>query len=84
MKQVKGIYSGTCIYWCIVVSNKQTGEIIARDRSYAAVKRGYCKHIAALRYKLLESKAFIALASSSNGWGIPSLKAQQAKTEKKC
>ena len=55
MKQAKGITSGSGVYSCIVVFNKLTGKIlVARDRSCAAGKRGFCKHIAALCYKLVD------------------------------
>ena len=86
MKQAKGISSGAGIYSRIVVFNKQTGEIIAaRDRSCAAGKRGYCKHIAALCYKLVEAKMVsakefpkaLSCTDIKQQWGIPSLKAQQ-------
>ena len=54
MKQAKGITSGSGVYSCIVVFNKLTGKLLAaRDRSCAAGRRGFCKHIAALCYKLV-------------------------------
>ena len=57
MKQAKGITSGSGVYSCIVVFNKLIGKILAaRDRSCAAGKRGFCKHIAALCYKLVDLK----------------------------
>ena len=61
MKQAKAMSSGAGIYSCIVVFNKQSGEILAaRDRSCAAGKRGYCKHITALCYKVVEAKMVFA------------------------
>ena len=40
-----------------MVFNKLTGKVLAaRDRSRAAGKRGFCKHIATLCYKLVELK----------------------------
>ena len=56
MKQAKGITSVAGIYSCIVLFIKQSGEIIvARNRSREAGKRGYCKHIVALCYQLVEA-----------------------------
>ena len=86
MKQAKGISSGTGIYSCLVVFDKITGNIIAaRDRSCAAGRRGYCKHIAALCYKLVEAKMSsakelpraLSCTEIKQQWGIPSVKAQQ-------
>ena len=86
MKQAKGISSGTGIYYCLVVFDKITGNIIAaRDRSCAAGRRGYCKHIAALCYKLVEAKMSsakelpraLSCTEIKQQWGIPSVKAQQ-------
>ena len=86
MKQAKGITSGSGVYSCIVVFNKLTGKILAaRDRSCAAGKRGFCKHIAALCYKLVELKMSsakklpqpLSRTEIRQQWGIPSLKAQQ-------
>ena len=83
MKQAKGITSGSGVYSCIVVFN---GKILAaRDRSCAAGKDGFCKHIAALCYKLVELKLSSArkLPQSLSPteirqqWEIPSLRAQQ-------
>ena len=43
------ISSGSGTYSCIVLFDKLTGNFIrARDRSCAAGRRGYCKHMAAL------------------------------------
>ena len=84
MKQAKGITSGSGVYSCIVVFNKLTGKILAaRDRSCAAGKRGFCKHIAALSYKLVELKMSsakklpqsLSRTEIRQQWGIPSLKA---------
>ena len=86
MKQAKGITSGSGVYSCIVVFNKLTGKILAaRDRSCAAGKRGFCKHIAVLSYKLVELKMSsakklpqsLSRTEIRQQWGIPSLKAQQ-------
>lgn len=86
MKQAKGISSGSGIYSCIVVFDKLTGNIIrARDRSCAAGRRGYCKHIAALCYKLVEAKMSsakelpraLSCTEIKQQWGVPSIKAQQ-------
>ena len=57
MKQAKGITSGSGVYSCIVDFSKLTGKILAaRDRSSAAGKRRFCKHIVALCYRLVELK----------------------------
>ena len=86
MKQAKGISSGASIYSCLVVFDKITGNIIAaRDRSCAAGRHGYCKHIAALCYKFVEAKMSsakelpraLSCAEIKQQWGIPSVKAQQ-------
>ena len=69
MKSSKGISRGDGIYHCMIVYSKKTGQIqlarfnwpdstgqiqLARDYSCPAGKRGYCKHIAALGYKLVD------------------------------
>ena len=86
MTQAKGISSGSGIYSCIVVFRLSTGGILAaRDRTCAAGKRGYCKHVAALCYKLVEAKmsgaaelpASLSCTDVRQQWGIPSLRAQQ-------
>ena len=86
MKQAKGITTGSGVYSCIVVFNKLTGKILAaRDRSCAAGKRSFCKHIAALCFKLVELKMSsakklpqsLSRTKIRQQWGIPSLKAQQ-------
>ena len=83
MKQAKGITSGSGVYSCIVVFNKLTGKILApRDRSCAAGRHGFCKHIAALCYKLVELKMSsakklpqsLSRTEIRQQWGIPSLK----------
>ena len=55
MKQAKSISTGKGIYSCSLLLSKETGKIIAaKDKSCAAGKRGFCKHIAALAHKLVE------------------------------
>ena len=56
MKSSKRISQGKGIYHCVIVFSRTTGEIVqARDYSCPAGKRDYCKHIAALAYKLVGS-----------------------------
>ena len=55
VKTSKGISKGKGVYHCAIVYSYPSGEIIqARDYSCPAGKRGYCKHIAALAYKLVD------------------------------
>ena len=86
MKQSKGISKGKGIYSCSLLLSKETGKIIAaKDKSCAAGKRGYCKHIAALAYKLVEAKMSgatelpkpISCTDVRQQWGLPTIKAQQ-------
>ena len=90
MKQAKSISTGKGIYSCSLLLSKETGKIIAaKDKSCAAGKRGFCKHIAALAYKLIEAKMSgatelpkpISCTDVRQQWGLPSIKAQQ-DTEK--
>ena len=53
MKQAKSISAGEEIYSCSLLLSKETGKIIA---ACAAGKRGFCKRIAALAYKLVKVK----------------------------
>ena len=56
MKQAKSISTEKGIYSCSLLLSKETGKIIAtKDKSCAAGKRGFCKHITALAYKLVEA-----------------------------
>ena len=84
-KSSKGISQGKGIYHCVIVFSRTTGEIVqARDYSCPAGKRGYCKHIAALAYKLLDSAMVKKESLPSNltctqirqKWGLPSLRAE--------
>ena len=55
MKSSKGISRGDGIYHCMVVYSMKTSQIqMARDYLCPAGKRGYCKDIAALGYKLVD------------------------------
>ena len=48
MKQAKSISTGKGIYSCSLLLSKETGKITAaKDKSCAAGKRGFCKHIVA-------------------------------------
>ena len=87
MKQAKGISttSDEGLYRCCIICDKTTGEILAgRDYSCPAGKRGFCKHVAALAYKLVEATMSskkelpkpISCTELRQQWGIPSLKAQ--------
>ena len=80
MKLSKAISQCKGIYHCVVVFWRTTGEIVqARDYSCPAGKRGYCKHIAALAYKLVDSAVAKKESLPSNctqmrqKWGLPSL-----------
>ncbi|KAJ7386842.1 hypothetical protein OS493_006872 [Desmophyllum pertusum] len=86
MKQAQGISKGKGIYSCSLLLSKETGQIIAAtDKSCAAGKRGFCKHIAALAYKLVEAKMSgakelpkpISCTDVRQQWGLPTIKAQQ-------
>ena len=56
MKLSKGISQGKGIYHCVIAFSRTAGGIVqARDYSCPAGKRGYCKHVAALAYKLVDS-----------------------------
>ena len=86
MKTSKGIAKGEGIYRCLVIFSLKTGQIVrARDYSCPAGKRGYCKNIAALSYKLVECimarktslpKSF-SCTQINKQWGIPSLRTEQ-------
>ena len=82
MKLSKGISQCKGIYHCVVVFSRTTGEIVqARNYSCPAGKRGYCKHIAALAYKLVDNAMAKKESLPSNltctqmrqKWGLPSL-----------
>ena len=86
MKQAKGISKGKGTYSCSILFNKETGRIVAaKDKSCAAGKRGFCKHIAALAYKLVEAKMSgakdlpkpVSCTDVRQQWGVPSIKAHQ-------
>ena len=86
MKQAVGISKGSGVYFCSFLLSKTTKKIIAaKDRSCAAGKRGFCKHIAALAYKVVEAKMSratelprpISCTDIRQQWGLPSIKAQQ-------
>ena len=86
MKSSKGISRGDGIYHCMIVYSMKTGQIqLARDYSCPAGKRGYCKHIAALAYKLVDSAmakkqalpAALTCTQIKQQWNIPSLRAEQ-------
>ncbi len=54
-KSAKGTSHGSGIYHCIIVYSMKDGQILmARDYSCLAGKRGFCKHVAALAYKLAD------------------------------
>ena len=56
-KQAESISMGKGIYSCSLLLSKETGETIAtKDKSCAAGKGSFCKHITALAYKLVEAK----------------------------
>ena len=86
LKQAKGISKGKGIYSCSILFKKETGRIIvAEDKSCAAGKRGFCKHIAALAYKLIEAKMSgakelpkpVSCTDVRQQWGVPTIKSQQ-------
>ena len=61
MKQAKGISSGEGLYGCSIIFDKTSEKIlVAKDHSCAAGKRGFCKHVAALAYKLVEGKQVVS------------------------
>lgn len=73
-------------YKVYVLFDKKTGKILgARDFSCAAGKRGFCKHVAALSYKLAEATMSseqelpkpISCTEVRQMWGLPSFKSQQ-------
>ena len=82
MKQAKSISTGEEIYSCSLLLSKETGKIMA---ACAAGKRGFCKRIAALAYKLVKVKMSgatellkpISCTDVRQQWGLPSIKAQQ-------
>ena len=86
MKQAKGISSGEGLYACSIIFDKTSGKILAaKDHSCAAGKRGFCKHVAALAYKLVEATMScsvelpksISCTQVRQQWGIPSIRASQ-------
>ena len=86
MKQAKSISTGKGIYSCSLLLSKETGKIIAaKDKSCAAGKRDFCKHIAALAYKLIKTNMSgatelpkpISCSDVRQQWGLPTIKAQQ-------
>ena len=86
MKTSKGISKGKGVYHCAIVYSYPSGEIIqARDYSCPAGKRGYCKHTAALAYKLVDCAmaekdslpANLTCTQIKKQWGLPSLRAEQ-------
>ena len=86
MKSSKGISQGRGIYHCVIAFSRTAGEIVqARDYSCPAGKRGYCKHVAALAYKLLDSAmakkeslpSSLTCTQIKQKWGLPSLRAEQ-------
>ena len=86
MKQAKGISSGEGLYACSIIFDNTSGKILAaKDHSCAAGKRGFCKHVAALAYKLVEATMScsvelpksISCTQVRQQWGIPSIRASQ-------
>ena len=86
MKQAKGISFGEGLYACSVIFDKTSGKILAaKDHSCAAGKRGFCKHVAALAYKLVKATVScivklpksISCTQVRQQWGIPSIRASQ-------
>ena len=70
----------------MIVYSMKTGQIqLARDYSCPAGKRGYCKHIAALGYKLVDCAlakqqtlpAALTCTQIKQQWNIPSPRAEQ-------
>ena len=91
MKQVKSISKGQGIYSCSLHLSKETGKIVAaKDKSCAAGKRGFCKHIVALAYKIVEAKLSgaaelpkpIDCTDVRQQWGLPTIKSQQHPEKK--
>ena len=71
---------------CVIVFSRTTGKIVeARDYSYPAGKRSYCKHIAAVAYKLVDSAmakkeslhSSLTCTQIKQKWGLPLLRAEQ-------
>lgn len=86
MKQAKSIFMEKGIYSCSLLLSMETGKIIAaKDKSCAAGKRGFCKHILVLACKLVEAKMSgatelpkpISCMDVRQQWGLPMIKAQQ-------
>ena len=86
MKSSKGISQGNGIYHFAIVFSRTTGKIVqARDCSCPAGKRGYCKHIAALAYKLVDNSmakkeslpSSLTCTQIKQKWGLLSLRAEQ-------
>ena len=88
MKSSKGISQGKGIDHCVIAFSRTTGEIVQdRDYSCPAGKRGYCKHVAALAYKLVDSAkpktkkeslpSSLTCTQIKQKWGLPSLRAEQ-------
>ena len=85
-KQAESISMGKGIYSCSLLLSKETGKIIAaKNKSCAAGKRSFCKHIVALAYKLDEATMSgatqlpkpISCTDVRQQWGLPSIKAEQ-------
>lgn len=91
MKQAKGISSGEGLYACSIIFDKTSGKILAaKDHSCGAGKRGFCKHVAALAYKLVEATMSssvelpktISCTQVRQQWGIPSIRSRERAHEK--
>ena len=88
MKQAKGISSGEGLYACSIIFDKTSGKIL--DHSYAAGKREFCRHVAALAYKLVEATMScsvelpktISCTQVRQQWGIPSIRSIERAHEK--
>ena len=92
MKSSKGISHGGGLYHCTILYSLDSGEILrAKDDNCPAGKRGYCKHVAALAYKLVDSvmtkKAALpqtlTCTQIKQQWGLPSLRAEQDPEKEK-
>ena len=88
MKQATNtcISQGVSLYKCRIVFDSKSGKILAaRDYSCPARSRGFCKHIAAHAYKLVdvcmvggkELPKSISCTETRQKQGVPPLKAAQ-------
>ena len=86
MKQATNISQGASLYMCRIVFDSKTGKILAtRDYSCPPGSHGFCKHIAALAYKLVDVSIAggkglpkpISCTETRQKWCVPSLKAAQ-------